>query len=180
MAGEVDRLTAFEPFESEKTSKLPFKGHTKPGPKEKPVEISETLGIGPPKVFFRKFLAPTPAPTPPHHGNTAAPSRARTSPVQGSVRPPLLTDKEGSSVGLSHVEASSRANGQPTASQSLAMQLKLPRVSKSVVLNRIGNLERQQVCECVVSEENPDSVGVSRHAGFGTFYKRYSAGNWIF
>ena len=72
---DKEKLVSFAPYETEKTSKLPYQGpHKIPR-----IEISEPQrGLGGPAVIFRKLRTPTP--TPAHDLSTASSSSKRAPP----------------------------------------------------------------------------------------------------
>ena len=130
-AQKSGELTAFAPFETDKASTLPFKGNSRPTER---VEISDA---GFPKVLFRRLQIPTPAgfgePTVQRSSN-AAPVRA--------VRSTQQRDREGSARPDSSTGMNSSNRPPPSGSTS---QQPRAEVTKSLVLNRIGNLESNRV-----------------------------------
>lgn len=128
-------LTTFAPFETDKSTTLAYKGEASKPPQ---VEINDASYLGQPKVLFRKLRASTmssrgqtsprtsPQPPPPQT------ERSRT--VQRRVRLPLGGARGGAE--------GEQLSGKQTRGGGGAPPVK---VSKSLVLNRIGTLEKEQV-----------------------------------
>ena len=128
-AQKSDELTAFAPFEAIKDSKLSFKGSTKqPGQ----IEISDSETFGFPKVLFRRSRTPTPAGTGEIQRNS--------NPV--SVKTVRQGEKRETRV---RIKPESVASSRPPPPRAITLQQPRAQVTKSLVLKRIGNLERNQV-----------------------------------
>ena len=142
-----ETMTAFAPFDVEKTSKLRYTGESK----SRQIEIADG-----PSVFFRKRRTPTPIETP---RNTPPPSAIdvdrKANPRIVVVAGPPSERRErgvrpgGPSRGSSQVSSQlsiSRGVHQSRSSQKQLESLPgLASLTKSVVLSRIGNLEKEQV-----------------------------------
>ncbi len=187
-----DSLTAFAPFEAEKTSRLPYVGgraasvgsRGRPpaatglsaGGKPKPVVITDTLA--PPRIHFRNVRTPTPtaetprATPPPPSTTGAGPTGTGKQPrivvagaagegrdLKASAASRRRSDGGGRS-GAAADRAAPRPAAAPThvpvegaggstgTQKSSAQEMQPPQsvtVTKSVVLTRIGTLEKQQV-----------------------------------
>ena len=131
-AQKSDELTAFAPFEAIKDSKLSFKGSSnQPGQ----IEISDSEAFGFPKVLFRRSRTPTPA---------------GASEIQRSSNPVSIKVVRQAEKGESRVRVKLESNGtiassRPPPPRAVSLQQPRAQVTKSLVLNRIGNLERNQV-----------------------------------
>jgi len=131
-AQNSSELTAFAPFETDKSSTLPFKGNSKP------TEQVEIRDGGFPKVLFRKLQIPIPA----GFGEVQRSSNP------ASVRAVRSTQERNREESRVHARPDSftgiSAGNRPTFSAPTAQQPRA-QVTKSLVLNRIGNLENNQV-----------------------------------
>ena len=126
-AQKSDELTVFAPFEAIKDSKLSFKGSSnQPGQ----IEISDSEAFGFPKVLFRRSRTPTPA---------------GASEVQKSSNPVRQAEKGESRVRVKLEPNGTVASSRPPPPRAVSLQQPRAQVTKSLVLNRIGNLERNQV-----------------------------------
>ncbi len=189
-------LTAFAPFEVEKTSRLPYVGGrssasagsskgrpftttTSTSSRSKAVEITDTLG--PPRIFFRKLRTPTPtaetprSTPPPTAGTSTASSKTATPRVIVVAGASGETGKTSSKRSNSNVRTGAAAD--KAAPRPVAMSTAIPRglpsgtdlqvpgsgtqtlrpsdqesqpppsvvVTKSVLLTRIGTLEKEKV-----------------------------------
>ena len=131
-AQKSDELTAFAPFEAIKDSKLSFKGSSKqPGQ----IEISDSEAFGFPKVLFRRSRTPTPAGT----------SEIQRSSNPVSIKAVRQGEKRETRVRIKPESNGTIASSRPPPPRAVSLQQPRAQVTKSLVLKRIGNLERNQV-----------------------------------
>lgn len=143
-----DKLTSFAPFEAGKTisTSLPYRGEpTKPSQ----VEINDASYMGQPKVLFRKL----------HVRSTAATSNTRVPDKSSRGSPQPFADSEtsrggggGRRVRVTIAGDQSEQEREGGGSRRVVDSGRIPSipVSKSLVLNRIGTLEKDQVCVAAI------------------------------
>lgn len=137
-----DELTQFAPFEAGKTMStgLAYRGER---PKPPQVEINDASYLGPPKVIFRKLTLSA-------NSNTDKRSpRSSPQPFADSVASRTVGHGQGRRVRV-HVVGEQYERDGVGVSRRLS-DTATGRVTKSLVLNRIGTFGKEQVCvrKCV-------------------------------
>ena len=134
-----DELTQFAPFEASKTISLSYRGDPSKPPQ---VEINDASYLGQPKVLFRKL----------REGN---PSRPGGGGPAGIRDPELRGSAGGGAAGKNRVRVQVVGSGWHEEREGGAggrrgggkvVDPESGRVTKSLVLNRIGTLGKDQVC----------------------------------
>ena len=141
-----DGLTTFAPFETDKSTSLAYKGDQAKLPQ---VEINDSSYLGQPKVLFRKLRSttvtsrgtssPRTSPQPAHAGTE------RPVPIRSASVASLASRKTPLPVGAAWRERSEREQSTRKASRDAGASLPVVKVTKTLVLNRIGSLEKKQV-----------------------------------
>ena len=137
-----DELTQFAPFEASKTISLPYRGDPSKRPQ---VEINDGSYLGQPKVLFRKL----------RQGDPSRPGGGGPAGIRGSPDPELSRSAGGGAAGKNRVrvqvvgsgwqeERGGGAGGRRGGGK--VVDPESGRVTKSLVLNRIGTLGKDQVC----------------------------------
>lgn len=131
-----DELTLFAPFEASRpvSTTLPYRGQPTKPPQ---VEITDTSYLSQPKVLFRKLRS------------TAATSSTRDSDKGSQSGSQLFTDSRGVGGGSRRVRmagSEQEKEGRGSTRETDSGRIPSVRVTKSLVLNRIGTLEKDQVC----------------------------------
>ena len=148
-----DELTLFAPFEASRTvsTSLPYRGEASKPPQ---VEINDASLYGPTKVQFWKLRS-----------TTASPDKKSS---RGSPQP--LTESEASRGGSSGRRVRVHEQGEGVRARRFTDSGRPPaaggRVTKSLVLNRIGTLGGDQVCvrvDCGVPLRRVPQPGIPKH-----------------
>lgn len=131
-----DKLTLFAPFEASRSvsTSLPYKGQRTKPPQ---VEITDTSYLSQPKVLFRKLRS------------TAPTSSTRDSDKGSTSGSQPFTDSRGGGGGSKRVRmvgSEQEKEGRGNTRETDSGRTPSVRVTKSLVLNRIGTLEKDQVC----------------------------------
>ena len=132
-----DELTQFAPFEASKTISLSYRGDPSKPPQ---VEINDASYLGQPKVLFRKL----------RQGNPPRAGSGGLGGSRGSPDPEMTTRSGGGgTVGGRRVRVqvvgSGRHDGRERGGGGKVVDPESGRVTKSLVLNRIGTLGKDQV-----------------------------------
>ena len=137
-----DELTQFAPFEASKTVSLPYRGEPRKPPQ---VEINDGSYLGQPKVLFRKLRQGNPS-----GSGSGGPGGSKSGP-RVSPDPELSRSAGGRGAGGKRVRVQVVGSGRHEEREGgrrgggRVVDPESGRVTKSLVLNRIGTLGKDQV-----------------------------------